>query len=153
MGILQTSFTCPNNHSFIANAKLRARCPECGNLARKDFTAKPEQPHASTKPIDGPVLLRQGKSMPKRVSKPVAKTIAKRATEAPHTIASRARAVNRAPAKVSGGTVKMHTGVPKGTLPKVKKAPGKTAVARHVQGEQHRGSYMDDMIARSGFGR
>lgn len=35
--VLSNEFTCPNNHKFVANAKLRARCPECGQMARRPF--------------------------------------------------------------------------------------------------------------------
>lgn len=34
----QTSFTCPNKHTFQAIAKLRARCPTCGVMTRRDFS-------------------------------------------------------------------------------------------------------------------
>lgn len=40
--VLSNSFTCPNSHKFQANAKLRARCPECGAMARKAFGSKEE---------------------------------------------------------------------------------------------------------------
>lgn len=155
MAILQTAFTCTNGHSFTANAKLRARCPQCGQLARKDFTATPANPEAS-QPSNGsiksPILLRQGKSMPRHVKKPAATVKPK----APHTYASRAGAVNRAPAKVSGGTVKMHSKVAKGIMPKVKGAPPKTAIARHIENRSSKPSitgYADEMMERFGVGR
>lgn len=51
---LSNPFTCPNGHSFTANAKLRARCPECGAMARKTFgTTKPKEEPAP-KPADPP---------------------------------------------------------------------------------------------------
>lgn len=89
MAVLDFPFTCPNGHSFRANAKLRARCPTCTQLARRtgkegvEFAegsnsneAKPE-----AKPIEKPIhkppsspiarVLRQGRPrMP--VKKPVA---------------------------------------------------------------------------------
>lgn len=44
-------FTCPNGHPFKAIAKLRARCPECGVMARRSFGgSKSETPEAPKPP-------------------------------------------------------------------------------------------------------
>ncbi len=77
--VLQTQFICPDKHSFTANAKLRARCPECGKMARKSFTApptkpdpEPETPIESQEP-ESPAepkkiqVLRQGRSVKPKV--------------------------------------------------------------------------------------
>lgn len=42
------SFKCPNGHTFDAIAKLRARCPQCGITARRDFTETSVQTTQST---------------------------------------------------------------------------------------------------------
>lgn len=34
---ISNSFTCPSGHTFNAVAKLRARCPDCGLMARREF--------------------------------------------------------------------------------------------------------------------
>jgi len=44
-------FTCPNGHKFSAIAKLRARCPECGITARRDFTATSARSTPSTSTV------------------------------------------------------------------------------------------------------
>lgn len=96
---LSTPFTCPNGHSFTANAKLRARCPECGTMARKSFGSikdpKPE-PHEEpeTDPQENPPkepvkeskpqikVLRQGrtreKKAPVRMARPKEKPVARK---------------------------------------------------------------------------
>lgn len=118
MAILDNGFTCPNGHSFRANAKLRTRCSECGTLARRDFAKvedekpKPEEEknvEAKKEPKEQkkPVLLRQGRPrMPKNVAKGT-------------TI----------PKKVSGGLVKRHRVVGK-AAPGITKLPRKTNRAR-----------------------
>lgn len=161
MAILQTEFSCPNGHSFTANAKLRARCPTCGAMARVDFTAA--KPKPATEQHNGsikePVLLKQGKAMPRRVTKTVskAKTVAKKATpKGVDRAATRAGASNMgSAAKPASGLLKTHTGLAKGTTPKVTGKPPKTAIARHIEGKGSRGimSYVDTMMERAGFGR
>ncbi len=159
MAVLQTSFTCSNNHTFIANAKIRARCPYCGVMARVDFN-KPSEPTEPKEPISGPVLLRRGKAvMPARASKPKPKpkpasTPRNRGVD---TRGTRAGAVNTGPVrKVAAGIVTNRGTAPKGTMPKVKKMPPKTAVARHVTGESRGGpvqatkNFMQDMVTRYG---
>lgn len=89
MPVLDNEFTCPNGHSFKANAKLRARCVQCGSMARKDFTAapvieKPVEDKPEVKPEDKPEvkkprLIRQGKprmAAPKKVTPIVKKKVA-----------------------------------------------------------------------------
>jgi hypothetical protein len=142
MALLSNEFTCPNKHSFTANAKIRARCPQCGLLARKDFSAKPdnEGETGTHKSISSPVLLRQGKvRMPRKVHK---------ADPSPKPV-TRTRAHARVSGSASNGLVKT-TRMPKTTMPKVKRQPQHTAIARHIS--EDRGSYMDRMIRRFGIG-
>ena len=54
--VLSTPFTCPNGHSFTANAKLRARCPECGLATRKSFTSTPPVPPKESDPKVSPIV-------------------------------------------------------------------------------------------------
>lgn len=160
MPILQTEFTCPNSHTFNANAKIRARCPTCGQMARKDFT-KPVEVTKPKEAEDGPVLLRQGKIMPRKAHKPVTKPLAKAPNRGVDKRGTRAGAVNKGPAqavggKVANGIVTTHKRLTKGTMPKVRKMPPKTAVARHVTGESRSNgpiaamkSYAEQQIARA----
>src|ERR1700681_905414 len=81
MPVLDTPFKCRNGHSFNANAKLRARCPECGELTKRSFTVKlPDVIPDDTKDKDkhepivrkSPMLVREGR--PRLV--PTKKTVA-----------------------------------------------------------------------------
>jgi len=92
---LSTDFTCPNGHEFKANAKLRARCPECGQMARRFGGTKrteeppkvdpPETPEV-TPPVktesepppvkQQPKIIRRGRTRePKVVTKAARKTV------------------------------------------------------------------------------
>ena len=54
------SFKCPNGHTFDAIAKLRARCPQCGITARRDFTETSVQtPQSTTSPSSHKVVRRK----------------------------------------------------------------------------------------------
>jgi hypothetical protein len=46
-------FTCPNKHPFKAVAKLRARCPNCGLMARRNFNSPVPAPTKITTKITG----------------------------------------------------------------------------------------------------
>lgn len=158
MPILDNSFVCTNGHKFNANAKVRARCPECGTLTRRDFTADPPdikpkkaaKPTAHGNPIKHTIMLRQGKP---RMARPKVKAPIK--TE-PKTVARKPvpRVVKKPVAKIAGGLVKTQriTGT---ALPSIKRKPAKTAVARHVEGRSSRSntSYADEMVNRFGFRR
>ena len=84
---LSNSFTCPNGHKFQANAKIRARCPECGSMARRAFGTKEEpkpkeepvvetEPKPKEEPAEPPAptkkikVLRQGKKPEIKMVKP-----------------------------------------------------------------------------------
>lgn len=127
-----TGFKCPNGHDFEANAKLRARCPECGVLARRSFQKVEHKPEPVKEPdkepvkepepeprhnVKTPVLLRQGKPrVRKAAAKPAPKPAAKKVVAKPI-------------GRVSGGIVKS-TKLSGKVIPRVHKAPRKTAVAR-----------------------
>lgn len=153
---LETSFTCPNGHAFTANAKIRARCPSCGTLARKDFAAKSTEAIGKVIAVKEPTLVRSGKATP--VKKPIkSKLIAKKPT-APEAPITRTRVpLKTTVRKVAGGTVKVHT-APKGTSLTVKKLPHKTNVSRQAQSAakqsgQRGTSYAQEMMRRFGIGR
>lgn len=44
---ITNDFTCPTGHKFSAVAKLRARCPDCGLMARREFTPSGTQTTSS----------------------------------------------------------------------------------------------------------
>ena len=133
MAILNNAFTCSNGHSFEANAKIRARCPECGVTARRDFKAiKPTvdpEPKMEPKPVvklepkvsvKKPILLQQGRP---RVM-PAKKTVVKKPTVKPKLLPGKS---------VSSGLVKTHRISARGTIPTITKRPIKTAPARSIR--------------------
>jgi len=94
-----TDFTCPNGHDFKANAKLRARCPECGSMARRFGAShkppevpKPESTPDPTKEELSPVepesvpeppkptvkIVRRGRVRNITVAKPKPRTVVKK---------------------------------------------------------------------------
>jgi len=132
--MLDNPFTCANGHSFRANAKLRARCPQCGLMTKRDFKAVEPEPEATkpeavktepTKPeakpvAKKPVLLKQGRprAMPRKP--PV---VSKRTAKPPALVGG----------KVASGLVKSHKVKRPGTMPTIKGRPIKTAPARSVR--------------------
>ena len=160
--VLDTAFTCPNGHSFTANAKLRARCTECGQLARRSFqqdvvkksesqtTESEVKARVEHKAIKTPVLLRQGKKMPARKTttpKTVAKTTAKKPITKPPVKKVAAKKV----AVVANGLVSTRK-VSRGITPSIKRRPKRTAPARHVVSERKGlGGYAADMMRKFGF--
>ena len=152
MPILDTSFTCPNGHPFKANAKVRARCPQCGALAKRNFS---DTPPSDLKPDDPPsddnepklknkkpILVRQGRprSMP---PKPVAKN---KSPEKKITIKKPVKSLGR----TASGIVKTHR-VTKIQTPKVTRPPKRTAIARHIQ-TPRKESVIDSVMRRYGPG-
>ena len=135
--VLDNSFTCSNGHTFRANAKLRARCPECGVTAKRDFKASQEPapkidpPTPDVKKVEAksepnvvvkkPVLLKQGRPriMPRNTKPPV---VSKRPVKSALV-----------GGKVAGGLVKSHRVKAKGVMPSIKARPIKTAPARGVK--------------------
>jgi hypothetical protein len=132
MPILNNSFTCSNGHSFEANAKIRARCPECGVTAKRDFKAalvKTVEPKPEPKPlikpepkvtVKKPILLQQGRP---RVM-PVKKPVAKKPTVKPKLLPTKS---------ASSGLVKTKRITARGTMPTITKRPIKTAPARSIR--------------------
>ncbi len=128
MPLMETPFHCSNGHSFVANAKLRTRCPECGVSTKRSFekvietvvAAKPEEPEVKpveAKPvIAGPVLVRQG-----RPRMPVKKAAEPR------------KPASKPIGAVSAGLVKSHTIKRRGVMPTIKGRPVKTAIARGIK--------------------
>jgi hypothetical protein len=134
--LLDNPFTCSNGHSFTANAKLRARCPECGVPAKRDFKAtapkvddpKPEPiVESKTDPIvpvvKKPVLLKQGRPRVLMAAKRKPAVVAKRSTTV----------IPRSKGTTSAGLVKSSKIKSRGTMPTIKARPIKTAVARGIQ--------------------
>jgi hypothetical protein len=154
--MLDNSFTCSNGHSFNANAKLRARCPECGVVARRKFDeAAPKiepKPEPKTEPVVAkteptvkrPVLLKQGRPriMPKRA-------VAKK----PPVVAKRSTTVIPRKSTAAAGLVKTSKIKVAGTMPTIKARPKKTAPARSVQGGQQprKRRYWEDVADKYGF--
>ena len=146
MAIMENTFHCSNGHSFVANAKLRTRCPECGVSTKRSFDVKPivEKVEAvlnsDPKPVEvakvtpGPVLIRQGRPR-MAAKKPVVKKPAPKPMGA-----------------VSAGLVKSHTIKTRGVMPTIKKRPIKTAVARGIQnGHEQIKPYWHDVADKMGF--
>lgn len=130
--MLDNSFTCSNGHNFNANAKLRARCPECGVPAKRDFKAAKvvEEPKVEVKPkvepivpvVKKPVLLQQGRPRVMATKrKPV--VAAKRSTTV----------IPRSKVTTSSGLVKSSKIKTRGVMPTIKAKPVKTAVARGIK--------------------
>lgn len=165
--IYNTEFSCPDGHAFKANAKLRARCPQCGKMSRRAFTTKeepvgdnsalatggestpvPEPPVAPTRKVE---LIRRGKPkiMVKRTAPPKGKD--------GKFLSSKKRSSITTGKSTNSGLVKKHTVVSKGkkpVMPKVTGKPPRTAVARHVSGGDNKNvSYADRMMNDYGFRR
>jgi hypothetical protein len=155
MPVTMNQFKCANGHEFEANAKLRARCPECGLSTKRSFdkltaivTAKLDEPKpepvVKTEPVapaKGPVLIRQGRprmaakkaAAPKMPPKPKTKTI----------IGS----------KVAGGLVSRHRVTSKGARPAITKRPTQTAIARGIKGagKEHTTPYWHSVADKYGI--
>lgn len=161
MPVLDNAFKCRNGHSFNANAKIRARCPECGELTKRSFTVDPPKLVDDTKPKEkheplvrkAPLLVREGR--PRLVpTKPAAsKTITKKAPAKKAPVAKK-RAIVKTPVKALGktvsGIVKTHK-ITRVATPKVTGKPKRTAVARHVRVPQKE-SLIDSVMRRFGPG-
>lgn len=158
MPILDNTFTCHNGHIFTANAKVRARCPKCGDLTRRDFAVK--VPEVLKTPNDNgddtpvprkaPLLVREGRPrfVPAKPTTPTKKVETKKAPIA------KKRAVVKTPVKALGktanGIVKTHK-ITRTVLPTVSRKLKKTAVARHVRIPKKE-SLMDSVMRRFGPG-
>ena len=149
MPLLENTFRCTNGHDFKANAKIRARCPECGASTKRNFdklvekaTAKLEEPKKDpivtpAKKKAGPVLIRQGRPRVMVAKKSPVKTKPKGTT----IIGSH-----------SAGLVKSHTITRHGTRPQVTGRPPKTAIARGIKaGKEVVAPYWHSVADRFGF--
>ncbi len=128
MAALNSAFTCTAGHSFEANAKLRARCPECGVTARRNFDLKPVPPKIDPIPPKivkvgepkKPVLLKQGRPRLVRSVEPKKPAVAKRSVK------------SMVGAKVAGGLLTSKRIKSKGVMPTITRKPVKTAIARTI---------------------
>lgn len=164
MPVMDNPFTCTNGHSFRANAKVRARCPDCGAMARRDFkeAAKPategKEPETKTDPnkkLEHPVILRQGKT-PVVTHKPRSaaqlandKRLSELRKQHAKPKTSRSSALNP---RVANGLVKTRR-VTRPSIPTVNKRPRRTAVAgqlKNFPGSKSK-SFMDQVIDTFGF--
>lgn len=141
--MLDNSFTCSNGHTFKANAKIRARCPDCGVTAKRDFKALIPDPAPKIDPVEPvvvkvdpkpndpkpepkkPVLLKQGRPRPVMAAR---KTSAKPPVKKP---AVKSNLVSGG--KAASGLVTSHRIKSRGTMPTIKARPIKTAPARGVK--------------------
>lgn len=145
MAILATSFTCPNGHGFTANAKLRARCPTCGAVAKRQFKEeKPPEPEAKTEPVvepkkptrlKGPRLVKQGNpNRPPRLRR--RKSLADTIREAKDNAAvAKTRTPTGKPkqvTKIAKGLVTKRK-VARNVTPKAGRRPPKTSVSKVTQ--------------------
>lgn len=160
MAILENAFTCSNGHSFTANAKIRARCPECGVTARRNFT-KTEAKVVETPKID-PTITTTPKAEPKVVVKrPVLlkqgrpRVVMPKNTGNGHRIGRpKPKLMGAKSPKVAAGLIKSHKIKRSGTMPTIKARPVKTAVARGIK--EHGASranrpYWHDVAERYGI--
>lgn len=163
--IYDNEFTCPDGHTFRANAKLRARCPECTKMARRVTKSKidvvttnpivnpepvenkPTEPEPKSEPVARTVeLVRRGRSrlMPTPAKKPAVTTKRKTPPRVNGRFVSSKKTVPSTQKK-SVALVKKHV-VHGKTSPKVQKLPSKTAIARHIAPK----SYVDEIIEKYG---
>ena len=164
MPIMDNPFLCSNGHSFKANAKIRARCPNCGAMARRDFRGTEpvttstteeeaaEQHNERHKPIKHPIILRQGRTpmatAKKRSPAQLAndKRLSEMRRKATGAKPSTAHKTALGP-RVANGLVKTRR-VTKPSIPAVNKRPKRTAVAgqlRNLPSAKPK-SFMDQVI-------
>lgn len=127
MAVLSSAFTCTAGHSFEANAKLRARCPECGITARRNFDPKPTP--VKIDPIE-PKIVKVGESK-KSVLLKQGRPRLVRTTQKKPTVSKRPVKPMVRP-KVAAGLITSKRITSKGITPIVRGKPIKTAVARTI---------------------
>lgn len=153
-------FTCPNGHHFDAVAKLRARCPDCGETARRDFkpnkavvTPVKELTDTVTTPvvkkttITTPVLIRQGRARKEAL---VISTPRKPPVVAKKPIVPKKPI--RTAGRVSAGLVKKHRITRRGSMPVVNQRPVKTAIARGIKGHEYTRPFWHEVADKYGIG-
>jgi hypothetical protein len=162
--MFNNEFVCPDGHSFNANAKIRARCPECGKSARRTYATKEPTPITTDAGVDtgsasvppsapvstspepeptGITLIRKGKPRGIMATKKPAATPAAKTKKTVTKTKSVSGLVTTKTA--AAGTKK------KPVMPRVVKRPPRTAIARHIAGG--RKSYADEMIEQYGIRR
>ncbi len=172
MAVMDNPFLCSNGHPFRANAKIRARCPQCGAMARRDFKGDtkppatteegqtPEPKNERHKPIEHPVILRQGRT-PMVAKKP--RTPAQLANDK-RLSAMRKKAASAKPTthsathksigsgRVANGLVQTRR-ITKPVIPTVNKRPQRTAVAGQLKKlpAVKPKRFMDQVIERFGI--
>lgn len=157
--LYDNEFNCSDGHTFRANAKLRARCPECGKMARRTYV-KVEQPTSSgtegNTPLpsvlpkeddNGVKLLRRGKPRTIMVAKKTTPSKGKNGRFLPKSNKKSFKAIKKEPTQL----VTKRTVTTKKAMPKVTRRPPRTAIARHIDGGQK--SYADSMIEQYGYRR
>jgi len=140
MAILATAFTCPNGHSFTANAKLRARCPTCGAVAKREFKAEAPKPDVKPEPtpepkkptrLKGPRLVKQGNpNRPPRVRR--TRSLADTIREAKDNAAVAKTRTPKGPkpvTKIAKGLVTKRR-VARNVTPKAGARPPKTSISK-----------------------
>lgn len=161
MPVLDTQFKCRNGHTFTANAKLRTRCPECGELTKRSFTpvktiVEDTLPKPTDKPVvrKTPILVREGRPRLVPTKPTLKKAAAKKPAPAKKAPIARKSAIAKPPVKSLGktasGIVRTHK-ITRVALPKVTGVPKRTAVARHVR-VPRKESLMDSVMRRFGPG-
>jgi predicted nucleic acid-binding Zn-ribbon protein len=159
--VMDNPFLCTNGHSFTANAKIRARCPSCGAMARRNFkeeskSSTTEEEHTEHnerhKPIEHPLILRQGRTPVATAKKRSPAQLAndkrlsemrKKASNAKPSTTRKSAVGNR----VANGLVKTQR-VTRPSIPGVTKRPQRTAVAgqlRNLPAAKPK-SFMDQVI-------
>ena len=167
MPITLNSFTCSNGHTYEANAKLRARCPSCGVMAKRSFhKVEPpkvdppkeeppkEEPPKEEPPKEAlpqedppkpeprkPVLVRRGRE---RMPAPKKPTTPKQKALPPKRVISKD--------KVSAGLVGKKRITTRGVTPTVTGRPKRTAVARgSVRGHEERKPFWHSVADKYGL--
>ena len=154
MPISMNQFHCVNGHSFEANAKLRARCPECGAGTKRAFEAKP--------PVVEPVKVEPTVVEPLTVETPKVKSKLKLVRQGrPRVMAAKHKAPAKAPAKpkkpgiignkASGGLVAKKRITTVGARPQITRKPLKTAVARGIKGREVVTPYWHGVASKYGI--
>jgi hypothetical protein len=149
MPITMNSFTCPNGHHFDANAKLRARCSDCGDMARRDFNklSKVVESKITVEkipPVKTPVLLRQG-----RARLPIKKELA--VEKKPVIVKKTIRKSVGTTRTAAAGLVKSRRITTRGSMPVVNRKPPKTAIARGIQGHEVTKPYWHSVADKYGL--
>lgn len=161
VAVMDNPFLCGNGHHFRANAKVRARCPECGAMSRRNFDAAPTTEEKPTEnkqhvPLTEPKILRQGRTrMPEKKARTPAQLANDKRLAAMHKkAAGNARPSNSSALKprVANGLVKTRR-ISRPVVPTVNRRPKRTAVAGQLKSlpSPKSKSFMDQVIDTFGI--